>query len=64
MTAVLDKVGIRSVGRLFGLAAFAVLDTLTFAVSFTGLVDFWVNFRRLPRDGFNPSAPEHEVSDR
>ncbi|NTW28264.1 MAG: DUF2232 domain-containing protein [Coriobacteriia bacterium] len=64
MAAVLEKVGISSVGRVFGLVGFAVLDALTLAVSFTGLVDFWFNFRRLPRDGFTPSAPEHEVSDR
>jgi len=42
------------------LAALAALDAFTYVVSFTGLVDFWINFRRLPRDGVTPTAPLSE----
>jgi hypothetical protein len=48
---VLDRSRIGSFGRIAGLIALALLDALTFAVTFAGLVDFWVNFRKLPRDG-------------
>jgi hypothetical protein len=42
-------------GRILALAALAAVDAFTFAVSFAGLLDFWMNFRRLPRDGSSPS---------
>jgi len=54
---VLDRAGVGLGGRIFALAALAALDALTLAVSFIGLVDFWINFRRLPRDGVTPDAP-------
>lgn len=54
----LDRAGVGSGGRLFALAGLAVLDALTLVVSFTGLLDFWINFRRLPRDGAVPVVPE------
>jgi hypothetical protein len=57
---VLDRMSVGLGGRIFALAALAALDALTFALSFIGLVDFWVNFRRLPRDGA-PPAPAHEA---
>ena len=54
---VLDRAGVGLGGRILALAALAALDALTLAVSFIGLLDFWVNFRRLPRDGVTPAAP-------
>ncbi len=54
---VLDRAGVGLGGRIFALAALAALDAFTLVVSFIGLVDFWINFRRLPRDGVTPDAP-------
>ena len=54
---VLDRTGVGLGGRILALAALAALDALTLVVSFIGLLDFWVNFRRLPRDGVTPAAP-------
>jgi hypothetical protein len=53
----LDRTGVGLGGRILALAALAALDALTLVVSFIGLLDFWVNFRRLPRDGVTPAAP-------
>jgi hypothetical protein len=53
----LDRTGVGLGGRILALAALAALDALTLVVSFIGLLDFWVNFRRLPRDGMTPAAP-------
>jgi hypothetical protein len=47
----LDRAGVGLGGRILAMAVLAALDALTLVVSFTGLLDFWVNFRRLPRDG-------------
>ena len=54
----LDRAGVGLGGRILALAALAALDALTLVVSFTGLLDFWINFRRLPRDGVAPVVPE------
>lgn len=54
---VLDRTGVGLGGRILGLAALAALDVFTLAISFSGLLDFWINFRRLPRDGEMPAAP-------
>ncbi|MGV8084019.1 MAG: DUF2232 domain-containing protein [Coriobacteriia bacterium] len=64
MTAVLEKLQVTRTGRVLGIFGFVILDVLTFAVSFTGLVDFWFNFRRLPRDGFTPATAEDHTPDR
>ncbi len=53
----LDRTGVGLGGRILALAALAALDAITLVVSFIGLLDFWVNFRRLPRDGVTPVAP-------
>ena len=53
----LDRAGVGLGGRILALAALAALDALTLVVSFVGLLDFWINFRRLPRDGVTPAAP-------
>jgi hypothetical protein len=58
MAGVLDRAGVGLGGRIFALAAFAALDALTFVVSFTGLLDFWINFRRLPREGVTSTVAE------
>jgi len=58
---VLDRAGVGLGGRIFGLAALAALDVFTLAISFSGLLDFWINFRRLPRDGELPAAPVEPV---
>ena len=47
----LDRAGVGLGGRILAMAVLAALDALTLVVSFTGLLDFWINFRRLPRDG-------------
>ena len=52
----LDRTGVGLGVRILALAALAALDALTLVVSFIGLLDFWVNFRRLPRDGVTPAA--------
>ena len=54
----LERAGVGFGGRFLALIALLVLDALTLAVSFTGLLDFWINFRRLPRDGAAPVVPE------
>jgi uncharacterized protein YybS (DUF2232 family) len=61
---VLGRTGVGLGVRILALAALAVLDAFTHTVSLVGLVDFWVNFRRLPRDGATPSSPLPAVSDR
>jgi hypothetical protein len=60
MAGVLDRAGVGLGGRIFALAALAALDALTLVVSFTGLLDFWINFRRLPRDDATAVAPVPE----
>jgi len=55
---VLDRTGVGLGGRILALAALAALDALTLVVSFIGLLDFWVNFRRLPRDGVTPAPTQ------
>lgn len=61
---VLDRTNVGRGGRIVVLAALVVLDAFTHTISLIGLVDFWVNFRRLPRDGATPSSPRPAVSDR
>lgn len=55
---VLDRAGVGLGGRILALAVLAALDALTLVLSFTGLLDFWVNFRRLPREGAAPTVAE------
>ncbi len=47
-------------GRAFGYAALAITEAVLPLVSLTGLVDIWLNLRKLPRDGRTeaPSQPE------
>lgn len=52
----LDRAGVGLGGRILGLAALAAFDVVTFVVSFTGLLDFWLNIRRLPREGAAPAV--------
>lgn len=47
--------------RILVFIVLVVIDTFTLAVSFVGLLDFWINFRHLPRDGATPSSPAHEI---
>jgi len=61
---VLDRTGVGRGVRIFALAALAALDAFTFAISFVGLLDLWINFRRLPRDGATPQSPTTAMSDR
>ena len=63
-SGVLDRAGVGLGGRILGLAALAALDVFTLSLSFIGLLDFWVNFRRLPRDGVTPSSPATAAPDR
>jgi len=55
---VLDRAGVGLGGRILALAALAALDVPTFALSLTGLLDFWVNFRRLSREGRTSTVAE------
>ena len=57
VAGLLDRAGVGLGGRILALAALAALDALTMVVSFTGLLDFWINFRRLPREGVAPTEP-------
>lgn len=61
---VLDRTGVGLGGRIFVLAALAALDVFTLSVSLLGLLDFWINFRRLPRDGATPPSPTTPTWDR
>lgn len=56
----LDRAGVGLGGRILAMAVLAALDALTLVVSFTGLLDFWINFRRLPRDGAIQTVAEPE----
>lgn len=60
----LDRAGVGLGGRILALAALAALDVPTFAVSFTGLLDFWVNIRRLPREGAAPVVTDPDAGRR
>lgn len=46
-----ERAKMSRVGRAFGYATLAVTEAILPLVSLTGLLDIWVNFRRLPRDG-------------
>jgi hypothetical protein len=59
----LDRFGVRPGFRGVALVALAIIDVFTRVISFIGLLDFWVNFRRLPRDGATPPSAEPVVSD-
>ena len=61
---VLDRAGVGLGVRILALAALAALDAFTYVLSFAGLLDFWLNFRRLPRDGVTPPLPVPETLDR
>jgi len=60
---VLDRTGVGPGVRILAMAALAVIDAFSAGIplGFIGLVDFWVNFRRLPRDGATPTSPAPEV---
>jgi hypothetical protein len=60
VAGLLDRAGVGLGGRILALAVLAALDVFTLVVSFTGLLDFWINFRRLPRDGAVQTAAEPE----
>jgi hypothetical protein len=50
--------------RLLAWLILALSSALMPVTSFLGLLDFWVNFRRLPRDGSTPPSPTAAMSDR
>lgn len=54
---VLDRAGVGLGVRILALAALAVVDAFTLVLSFVGLLDFWVNFRKLPREGSEAEPP-------
>jgi len=64
VAGLLDRAGVGLGGRILALAALAVLDAITMFVSFTGLLDFWINFRRLPREGAAPTGMDAEPDGR
>ncbi|MCL4078137.1 YybS family protein [Coriobacteriia bacterium Es71-Z0120] len=46
-----ERVKVSKAGRAFGYATLAITEAFVPLVSLTGLVDVWLNFRKLPRDG-------------
>lgn len=46
-----ERVKMSKAGRAFGYATLAITEAILPLVSLTGLVDVWLNFRKLPRDG-------------
>jgi hypothetical protein len=61
---VLDRTRVGLGVRILALAALAALDAFTYVLSFSGLLDFWLNFRHLPRDGVTTPAPIPGMPDR
>lgn len=55
----MERAGIGVWGRGAGYVLLVMFDTFFPVVTFAGLVDFWANFRKLPRDG--QPAPEPRV---
>jgi hypothetical protein len=49
LDAWLRKAGVGRVGRFFGWTAALLVDATTWIVSLLGLIDFWVNLRKLDR---------------
>jgi hypothetical protein len=60
----LNRLGVAGVVRILAWVALAMTSVLMPVASFLGLLDFWVNFRRLPRDGSTPPSPTTAMSDR
>lgn len=61
LAALMERGGIGSAGRGVGYVLLVGIDAFVPVVSVLGLVDFWVNFRKLPRDGESESVtPAHE----
>lgn len=53
------RIGMRAVGRLAGYVLLVMADMMLPLVSMVGLIDFWANLRKLPRDDA-PSADRLE----
>jgi uncharacterized protein YybS (DUF2232 family) len=49
--ALYRKVGLGRLSRTFGFILLGVTEAFVPLVSMTGLIDMWVNVRKLPRDG-------------
>jgi Predicted membrane protein (DUF2232) len=64
VAGMLDRISVGRGVRVWAWVALAVFDVFMPVASFVGLLDFWVNFRRLPRDGANPPSPTTAMSDR
>ncbi|MBE0477475.1 MAG: DUF2232 domain-containing protein [Coriobacteriia bacterium] len=58
--ATYERVGLRKTGRVLGYALAVFVELTTYAISLVGLIDFWANFRRLPRDGAPQGAQRLE----
>lgn len=61
---VLNRLNVAGIVRVLAWVALAMISVLMPVASFLGLLDFWVNFRRLPRDGSTPPSPTTAMSDR
>ncbi len=64
VAGMLDRIAVGRGLRVWAWVALVVFDVFIPVVSFVGLLDFWVNFRRLPRDGATPPSPTTAMSDR
>ncbi len=60
VSALYRRVGLGRFVRWIGYALLAVLELLVPIVSLVGLVDFWANFRRLPREGSRPTRRDED----
>jgi hypothetical protein len=61
---VLNRLGLALGVRLLAWVILGLSSMLMPVASILGLLDFWVNFRRLPRDGSTPPSPTAAMSDR
>jgi hypothetical protein len=64
VAGMLDRLNVGRPMRIWAWIALVISDMFVPVASLVGLLDFWVNFRRLPRDGATPSSPTTAMSDR
>lgn len=63
VAGMLDRIEASRGTRVLAWSAFVLLNIVIPAASLVGLLDFWVNFRRLPRDGAAPPPQPSAMSD-
>lgn len=63
VAGMLDRIEAKSGTRVLAWSTFVLTNIVIPVASLVGLLDFWINFRRLPRDGVASSPPPAEMSD-